>query len=75
MTGICTECGLAIEPHTSVLAGIEAEGKLSFRWACDHHPVGDAAVILASNDCVVSFVAKHPEYEAEILILLGAKKC
>lgn len=71
----CTQCNLPVEPHTSVIAGIEQEGKLLFRWACEHHPVGDAAVILASSDCAAKFCFDHPEYEATIVALLDARVC
>lgn len=71
---VCTQCHEPIEPHTSVLAGIEQEGKLRFRWACEHNPVGDAAVVLGSSDCAASFVDEHPEYFDQIDTLLASKK-
>jgi hypothetical protein len=72
---ICTQCQRPVEPHTSVLAGIEREGVLRFRWACEHNPVGDAAVILSSAKCAVEFAFEHPEYEDEIDRLLSKQEC
>jgi hypothetical protein len=72
---ICTPCGQPVEPNTAVIAGIEREGKLEFRWACEHHPVGDAAVILASSFCAAVWVADHPEYGKAIDDLLAAHEC
>jgi hypothetical protein len=59
---VCTPCGEPLEPGYSYLAGIEREGKIEFRWACDHHPIGDAAVYLASETCILKWGAEHPEY-------------
>jgi len=71
---VCTECNEPVEDHTSIIAGIEQEGVLHFRWACEHNPAGDAAVILASNDCAARFVSEHPEYYDQIDRLLASKK-
>jgi hypothetical protein len=64
-----------MEPHSSVIIAVEREGKLEFRWACEHHPVGDAAILLASSTCAAQFCEKHPEYLPEIERLLAAKNC
>ena len=74
-TLICTPCGEPVEPHTSYIAGIEREGKLWFRWGCEHHPVGDAAVILASSDCAALFVEQHPEHATALENLLAKQEC
>jgi hypothetical protein len=71
----CIVCCQPIEPHTSIIAGIEREGVLRFRWACEHNPVGDAAVILGSNDCAAEFVLEHPEYYEQIDRLLAKQEC
>ena len=68
----CSVCGSPIDDGQSVIVGIEQEGRLRFRWACQHKPVGDAAVVLSSNICVIRWLAGHQEYEGEIEMLLAA---
>jgi hypothetical protein len=67
---ICTPCGQPVEPNTSAIVGVEREGKLFWRWACEHNPCGDAAVILASSSCREEWLREHPEYIEDIGDLL-----
>lgn len=63
---ICTPCGQQVEDGYEVLVGVEREGKLSFVWACCHRPIGDGAVYLASQECMVAWSIDHPEYREQI---------
>lgn len=59
MMPTCTECGQECEPGTSFVAVLEREGRFSFRFGCEHHPVGDAVAYLGSKVCAAMWVKKQ----------------
>ena len=74
MNLICTPCGQPLEDKHSAIFGIEREGQMVFGWTCCHHPVGDVAVVLASADCALKYMAEHPEHRDAIRHLLETHK-
>lgn len=70
MTMICTTCGEPVDENSSVIYGVERDGKMQFGWACCHKPVGDVAVILASLTCAETWLRDHPEYMAAVSAII-----
>ncbi len=59
----CSACGQRIVEGQAAIFGMDnGAGKLIFGWTCCHKPVGNVAVILASNSCMEKWLTEHPEY-------------
>lgn len=72
---ICSPCGQPIENGQSAIFGIDrGDGKLLFGWTCCHKPVGDVAVILASDQCMQKWLLEHPQYADEVGKLFEAHR-
>ena len=57
---ICSVCGQDIPRGSSYLVVLEREGKLQFRWGCEHNPIGDAAFIFGSKMCSDEWIKLYP---------------
>jgi hypothetical protein len=68
---LCSPCGQPIEEGQAAIYGVERNGKLEFAWCCCHRPVGDVAVIIASNKCMEKWLRENPEYFDEVWAVLS----
>jgi len=71
---ICSPCGQPLENGQAAIYGVECGGRLEFGWTCCHRPVGDVAVILASEACMQKWLLENPQYVDEVGKLFEAHR-
>ena len=74
---ICSICGERVPRGASYLVALECEGKLQFRWGCEHNSVGDAAFYFGSRKCSDEWIELHPLLRRPYLafLKLGVNCC
>lgn len=60
----CTTCEQECEQGSSFVAVVEQEGLLTFRWGCEHHPIGDAVAYFGSQQCLEDWLEVQPNAKA-----------